>query len=98
MNYLRENGLLTRFLSAYREFFSTETAIIGVANYVLRAIDSRSEVILALLPPIVSVWNTRLRPLAGYVCRAAVAYPLDRWLTNLNNVMVLMDCCAILVL
>ena len=48
VNYLRGNCLLPKFQSAYREFFSTETAMIRVINDIrkLRAIDSRSEAVL----------------------------------------------------
>ena len=48
-NYLTRNGLLAKLQSAYRLFHSTETAMLRVVNDILRAIDSRREVILVLL-------------------------------------------------
>ena len=49
MNYLVENDLYASFQSAYRQFYSTETAMLRVLNDVLRIIDNRSEVVLVLL-------------------------------------------------
>jgi hypothetical protein len=49
MSYLIDNHLLAKRLSAYRSFYSTETALIRVFNDVLYAIDDHQEVVLVLL-------------------------------------------------
>ena len=41
--------LLAKFQSAYRQFHSTETALLRVRNDILRAIDEGQEVVLVLL-------------------------------------------------
>ena len=48
-DYLSTNQLYPRFLSAYREFHSTESALLRVHNDILRTIDQKKEVILVLL-------------------------------------------------
>ena len=48
-NYLTENGLYPSLQSAYREFYTTETALLRVQNDILRAIDDKNEVLLVLL-------------------------------------------------
>ena len=47
--YLSENNLFSSSQSAYRQYHSTETALIRVANDLLLALDNRSEAILVLL-------------------------------------------------
>ena len=49
LNYLTKNNLLARFKSAYRQFHSTETALLRVYNDILQAIDEGQEVVLVLL-------------------------------------------------
>ena len=49
LSYLVTNGLLAKFQSAYRCFYSTETALLRVFNDILLAIDRRQEVVLVLL-------------------------------------------------
>ena len=41
--------LLAKFQSAYRQFHSTETALLRVCNDILQAIDEGQEVVLVLL-------------------------------------------------
>ena len=48
-NYLVNNNLYPSLQSAYREFHSTETALLRVHNDILRAIDNKKEVVLVLL-------------------------------------------------
>lgn len=48
-HYLRLNNLYPKFQAAYQQFHSTETALLRVHNDVLRAIDSKKEVILIML-------------------------------------------------
>ena len=47
--YLRDAKLFPTLQSAYRQYHSTETAMIKVTNDILRAIDDYSDVILLLL-------------------------------------------------
>ena len=47
--YLRDAKLFPTLQSAYRQYHSTETAMIKVTNDILRAIDDYSDVILVLL-------------------------------------------------
>ena len=42
LNYLTKNNLLAKFQSAYRQFHSTETALLRVCNDILQAIDEGS--------------------------------------------------------
>ena len=49
LNYLTKNNLLAKFQSAYRQFHSTETALLRVCNDILQAIDEGQEVVLVLL-------------------------------------------------
>ncbi len=46
---LRENDLEEGFQSAYKEFHSTETALVKVHNDIVTAIDNQEHVILVLL-------------------------------------------------
>lgn len=48
-SYLNENHLSYKFQSAFREFFSTETALLRVVNDLLSALDNKREAILVLL-------------------------------------------------
>ena len=48
-NYLTEKGLYPSIQSGYREFYSTETALLRVQNDILRAIDDKNEELLVLL-------------------------------------------------
>ena len=48
-SYLSENDLFAKYQSAYRMFYSTETAMLRVINDALREIDSGHEVVLVLL-------------------------------------------------
>lgn len=48
-NYLTSNNLLPRLQSAYRRFYSVETAILRVFNDILAAIDDHQDVVLVLL-------------------------------------------------
>ena len=47
--YLNDNQLLPSFQSAYRQYHSTETALLKVTNDILMTIDSRRDAILILL-------------------------------------------------
>ena len=47
--YLSRNELYTKFQSAYRQFHSTETALLKVHNDILTSIDQKKDVILVLL-------------------------------------------------
>ena len=47
--YLSENKLHAKAQSAYRQFHSTETALIRVTNDIFRAVDQHQEVVLVLL-------------------------------------------------
>ena len=47
--YLSDNNLHAKAQSAYRQFHSTETALIRVTNDILRAVDQHQEVVLVLL-------------------------------------------------
>ena len=48
-SYLNNNALFPSFQSAYRAHHSTETALLRVTNDILKALDSRNDVILILL-------------------------------------------------
>ena len=48
-SYLNNNALFTSLQSAYRAHYSTETALLRVTNDILKALDSRNDVILILL-------------------------------------------------
>jgi len=48
-NYLSQYDLYTKFQSAYRQYHSTETALLRVHNDILTSIDRKEEVILVLL-------------------------------------------------
>ena len=47
--YLHENGLYSDMQSAYRQFHSTETAMLRVVNDLLLALDKGNEAVLILL-------------------------------------------------
>ena len=49
LEHLKLNGLLEDFQSAYRQYHSTETALIRVINDLLCAVDKDGGVILVLL-------------------------------------------------
>ena len=49
INYLTDNDLMSKLQSAYRRFYSTETALLCVYNDTLLALDSRQEVVPVLL-------------------------------------------------
>ena len=49
LDHLVSNNLLAKFQSAYRQFYSTETALIRVLNDIMVTIDMRGEVVLVLL-------------------------------------------------
>ena len=49
INYQTDNDLMSKLQSAYRHFYSTETALLRVCNDILLALDSRQEVVLVLL-------------------------------------------------
>ena len=49
LNYFTKINLLAKFQSAYRQFHSTETALLRVCNDNLQAIDEGQEVVLVLL-------------------------------------------------
>ena len=49
LNYLTKKNLLAKFQSTYRQFHSTETALLRVCNDILQAIDEGQEVVLVLL-------------------------------------------------
>lgn len=49
LNHLHRHDLLSKFQSAYRQFYSTETALLRVLNDILVAIDAHQEVVLVLL-------------------------------------------------
>ena len=49
ISYINENNLNETFQSAYKQYHSTETALIRVHNDILSAIDNRGTVILLLL-------------------------------------------------
>ena len=48
-SYLNTHDLLPNFQSAYRQYHSTETALIRVANDILVTVDSNVDVVLLLL-------------------------------------------------
>ena len=48
-NHLKDNNLLEDFQSAYKQFHSTETALLRVSNDILRSIDNKQCVALTLL-------------------------------------------------
>ena len=48
-DYLNENALLPSFQSAHRPQHSTETALVRVTNDILKALDSRTDIILVML-------------------------------------------------
>ena len=48
-DYMQENGLFGCSQSAYRKYFSTETALVRVQNDILRAVDQHADVVLVLL-------------------------------------------------
>ena len=47
--FMAENQLFPAMQSAYRKYYSTETALIKVSNDILRAVDQKEEVVLVLL-------------------------------------------------
>ena len=49
LNHMTVNNLHDKYQSAYKQFHSTETALLRVQNDILRALDQRSGVYLALL-------------------------------------------------
>lgn len=48
-DYITDNNLDESFLSAYKLLHSTETALVGVKNDILAALDNHQSVILLLL-------------------------------------------------
>ena len=49
LEYLHRHDLLSKFQSAYRQFYSTETALLRVLNDILISIDAHQDVVLVLL-------------------------------------------------
>ncbi len=49
VSHLKENNLLEKFQSAYKQFHSTESALLRVSNDILRAIDNKHCIALTLL-------------------------------------------------
>ncbi len=49
IEHLKQNGLYDKFQSAYRQFYSTETALLKVKNDVLMELDNRNVMLLLLL-------------------------------------------------
>ena len=58
LNYLTKNNLLAKFQSAYRQFHSTETALLRVCNEILQTIDEGQEVVLVVLLDLSSAFDT----------------------------------------
>ena len=48
-NYLRQHGLFPSLQSAYRQYHSTETALLKVTDDILKTLDSHNEVVLVML-------------------------------------------------
>jgi hypothetical protein len=49
VKYMRDNDLYELMQSAYKQFHSTETALLHIQNYILHAVDNGNAVALVLL-------------------------------------------------
>ena len=81
--YLSDNNLHAKAQSAYRQFHSTETALIRVTNDILRAVDQHQEVVLVLLD-LSAAFDTidHQALLQRMECRFGIKGPALAWLKS----------------